>query len=115
TALKTYTSDYRRNDYLDEWFDSNGNTAKESSNLQDELGCGLTNEEYITLYNKMLKSLYQNEGFWIGRYEVGSTEIRLPEQEVTDDAKIQKEMYPYSYISCSEAQNLASKMSPADK
>ena len=111
-ALKDYTSDYGRLDFTDEWFDVNGDKASESSNLQDRLGCGLTSEEYSALYNKMLKSLYQNFGFWIGRYEAGTTAPRLSSQEITEKAKIQKEMYPYNYISCSEAQSLASQISP---
>ena len=110
-ALKDYTSDYGRLDFTDEWFDVNGDKASESSNLQDRLGCGLTSEEYSALYNKMLKSLYQNFGFWIGRYEAGTTAPRLSSQEITEKAKIQKEMYPYNYISCSEAQSLASQIS----
>ena len=111
TALKNYTSDYARAEYIDEWFDENGNTASETLNLQDRLGCGLTSEEYITLYNKMLKSIYQNSGFWIGRYEAGTTEHRTSSQGITEKAKIQKEMYPYTYISCTEAQSLASQIS----
>lgn len=110
-ALKNYTNNYTRLDFIDEWYDVDGNNASESSNLEDRLGCGLTNEEYNTLYNKMLKSIYQNSGFWIGRYEAASTEPRLASQELIENVKIQKEMYPYTFISCAEAQSLASQIS----
>ena len=110
-ALKNYTNNYTGLDFIDEWYDVDGNNASESSNLEDRLGCGLTNEEYNTLYNKMLKSIYQNSGFWIGRYEAGTTEHRTSSQGITEKAKIQKEMYPYTYISCTEAQSLASQIS----
>ena len=35
--------------------------------------CGIADStEYNTLYNKMLKSIYTNGGFWIQRYEDGA-------------------------------------------
>ena len=38
--------------------------------------CGIADStEYNTLYNKMLKSIYTNGGFWIQRYEDGATNI----------------------------------------
>lgn len=55
TKLKQYVSSYKDDNYLDEYY----------------YGSGLTAQKYLNLYNSMLKSIYENEGFWIGRYETG--------------------------------------------
>ena len=48
----------------------------------------------------MLKSVYQNGGFYIGKYETGREEIPV----------IKQNAYPYNNVTCSQAQTLASKM-----
>ncbi len=41
-------------------------------------GCGVVdNETYITMYNKMINSVYENGGFWIQRYEDGRVNINV--------------------------------------
>lgn len=119
TDLISYVGNYKKgNDernynWIDEWYDSSGNIASQSSNLNDTSGCGLTNSQYTLLYQKMLSSVYANEGFWIGRYEAGVSEpISKTGEDLTETAKSQKDMYPYTYITCSQAQKLAMSMSP---
>ena len=119
TDLINYVGDYKKGsneqnyNWTDEWYDSNGNTTSQSSNLNDTSGCGLTSSQYTLLYQKMLSSVYTNEGFWIGRYEAGVSEpISKTEEDLTETAKSQKDMYPYTSITCSQAQKLASSMSP---
>ena len=56
--LHTYTSVYRKNTMSTDTYYS---------------GCGLSSTSYDMLKQKMLKSVYQNGGFWIGRYETGLT------------------------------------------
>lgn len=89
--LIEYAKDYREDGYSDDWYD----------------GCGLTEEEYKATYQKMLSSIYTNSGFWIGRYEVGTEVARTTETTTLSTALIQKNIYPYNYVTCSQAQSLA--------
>ena len=101
--LHTYTSDYRKNTPSTDTYYS---------------GCGLSStSQYNTLKQKMLKSVYQNGGFWIGRYETGLTNrYRTYGEEwsvvhpITDTPVIQWNAYPYVWLRCSQAQTLASNM-----
>ena len=97
--------------------------AKITEKLNDVSGCGLTLSEYKETYQKMIKSVYKNGGFWLGRYEAGiegTTETdlsnaRTTHTDITDGspkAISQKDAIPYNYVYCSEAQKLASKMTP---
>ena len=117
TAIKDklieYTGTYRKGavtqneNWTDEWHD----------------GCGLKQEEYVELYQKMLKSVYTYGGFWIGRYESGIegsikdiSKARIEHTDITigtsQKAISQKDAIPYNWIYCNEAQALAKEMSP---
>ena len=98
TDLHTYTNDYRQEGYTDEYY-SDATTR-------------LTSEQYTALKQKMLKSVYQNGGFYIGKYETGiedSPKISYT-SELTQTPVIKQNAYPYNYVTCSQAQTLASKM-----
>ncbi len=56
--MKTYTADYSDNNYTDAYVSGSGNFASET--------------EYNNEKNRMLKSVYNNGGFWISRYEIGT-------------------------------------------
>ncbi len=91
-------------------------------------GCGFNDStEYNKAKNKMLKSVYENGGFWIGRYEAGiegsietdtsgeekTAKPRTTHEDITDSspkAVSKPNKYPYNYVYCSEAQKLASEM-----
>ncbi len=86
-------------------------------------GCGLTEDEYEEAYESMLRSVYVYGGFWIGRYEAGIegsttdlTKARLEHTSIeigtSPKAISQKNAIPYNWISCNEAERLASQMSP---
>ena len=87
-------------------------------------GCGMTSDEYIQAYQKMLKSVYTYGGFWIGRYEAGieGTTTETTNARTSSSARItigtspkaisQKDAIPYNYVYCSEAQALANEMTP---
>ena len=99
--LHTYTNDYRNGtSYKDEYY-------------SDET-TGLTSTEYYTLKKKMLKSIYQNGGFYVGKYETGIEGTpRIdgnPNSKPTEAPVIKQNAYPYNNITCSQAQTLASKM-----
>ncbi len=106
--------------------------AKITEKLNDVSGCGLTLSEYKETYQKMIKSVYNNGGFWIGRYEagidgttesaeekseileLGRTQSNQPRIDVNNSPKAisQKDAIPYNFVYCSEAQKLVSKMTP---
>ena len=99
--LKSYTYDYNKNrtnlGWSDKWYN----------------GCGIDSElEYNNKKKKMLKSIYENEGFWIGRYEMGSNEYVLENNANDNRVPIcKKNAYPYNFVTCSQAQKLADTFS----
>ena len=106
-CLHKYTDYYR-----------NGTSYKDEY-LSDKVkeGTGLTSTQYTELKQKMLKSVYENGGFWIGRYEAGITTNRTSKDEEITAAPLSKAgtvenaVYPYTYVTCSQAQTLASQLS----
>ena len=99
--LITYVADYRNNNCTDEWYN----------------GCGIENQStYTTMYNKMLSSIYTNGGFWISRYEIGdstattSNTTRTSNSGITGTAVSKANQIPYNFVTCSQAQKLASGM-----
>ena len=92
-CLKAYTVDYSDSSYKD--------TNTDGTTYSDD-------------YKNMLKSVYTNGGFWIGRYEAG-LEGDTPRASYTaisasDKAVIKPNMYPYNYVKRDEAQELATRM-----
>jgi hypothetical protein len=89
-CLKAYTSDYSDSSYSD------------------------TNSDFATQYQAMLKSVYTNGGFWIGRYEAGldRKNPRTEHTEITagDKAVIKQNKIPYNWVTRDEAQILAERM-----
>ena len=104
TDLQTYTNYYR-------------NGTKYTDTYYSDATTGLTSAQYTELKQKMLKSVYENGGFWIGRYEAGITKNRTSKDEEITVAPLLKAgtvdapIYPYTYVTCSQAQTIASKLS----
>jgi len=72
---------------------------------------GLSIDAYNELKQKMLKSIYQNGGFYIGRYETGIADtFRNSASNPTQTAVVKQHAYPYNWITCSQAQTLATNM-----
>ena len=105
TDLHTYTSDYGGYVYKDKYY--------------SDAATGLTSEQYTQLKQKMLKSVYQNGGFYIGKYETGTETARTSGDASTapkDTPVIKPNVYPYNCVTCSQAQTLAtSKMKSGDR
>ncbi len=91
SALISYATLYRDSSYLDTWYE----------------GCGLEEQEYADRYSEMLQSIKANNGFFVGRYEVGSFDNPVSAEDTTRKAVIQKGAYPYNYVTCSQAEDLA--------
>ena len=78
-ALKQYTKTYAKNGYTDEWYGYEECGAmgyyekddSEKSNLIYYTNGNMNQEQYNNLYNQMISSIYVNDGFYIGRYEMG--------------------------------------------
>ncbi|MBQ2835337.1 MAG: hypothetical protein IJE68_00660 [Clostridia bacterium] len=96
TALKAYSVEYR---------------VREDQPTTYNI-IGLSPENYTATKNKMLKSIYQNGGFYIGRYETGILgSYRDYYSESTEEIPvIQANAYPYNYVTAFQAQSLAKSM-----
>lgn len=92
--MKKYANTYRNENCSDIWYGAplvddeynytslNANTEGLTANQKaDNTGCGLTYDEYYNLKNKMLQSVYDYGGFWVGRYEVGKDGDKLVIQQ----------------------------------
>ena len=94
TALRLYVNDFEESSYTDTWYE----------------GCGLEQDEYTKLKQNMLKSIYENKGFYVGRYEVGSFDNPVTTANTTRKPVIQQGAYPYNWITCSQAQELSKEL-----
>ena len=102
--LHTYTSVYRIDRYTDEWGTNENNYSQDST--------GMTSDQYTELKQKMLRSVYQNGGFYIGKYETGIENTYRTSGSVnttpTETPVIKQNAYPYNYVKSSQAQTIAS-------
>ena len=117
TDLKNYTSTYvTKSGYSDTY-------APDTDNVG-----WLTSDEYTELKNSMLKSVYENGGFYVGRYEAGidtatgtnrtsNTDKNSESKYITPStAPVTKaDAYPYTYVTRTQAQNLASNVNSGTK
>ena len=112
--LKEYTKTYRGStSYSDTWYADDKNEG------------WLSETEYTELKNSMLKSVYENGGFYVGRYEAGIAENRTSKSATNSDGKYTIEgmptpvskanAYPYTYVTRTQAQNLASNVKSGTK
>lgn len=106
-ALRDYTKDYRTEEYTDTWID----------------GCGLTEDEYNVLKQKMLKSIYENNGFYIARYEAGTTTPKISGNGTESFENLntnyglpqsKKDLYLYNFVNVNQAEKLANALSNED-
>ena len=106
-CLHKYTNYYRNGtSFKDEYF--------------TESNFGLTDVQYTALRQKMLKSVYENGGFWIGRYEAGietnrtSSSTPITEVPLSKVGTVEKPVYPYNYVTCGNAQIAANMLTTDD-
>ena len=80
----------------------------------DESGWFKNTSAYNTAKQKMLKSVYQNGGFWVGRYEAGIEDETNIRKEKTDTVTLtpvtKKNVYPYNYVTRTQAKVLAEQV-----
>ena len=79
---------------------------------------------YNNLKNSMLKSIYENGGFYVGRYEAGIGTNRTSNIDKNSEEKYitpstapvtKADAYPYTYVTRTQAQNLASNVNSGTK
>ena len=108
TALQIYANSYRAS-YTDEWYSEDQH--------------GLTQAEYNDLKKSMLKSVYVNGGFYIGKYEVGIKEDisrnygtdYATEHPIDETPVIQQDKYVYNWVRCKQAQQLSEGLAISGK
>ena len=117
--LKEYTKTYRGNtDFSDVYYPDDKN-----------VGWFADATAYNNLKNSMLKSVYENGGFYVGRYEAGIDTTtgtnRTSNTDKNSDGKYtiegmptpvtKADAYPYRYVTRTQAQNLASNVNSGTK
>ena len=111
--LKDYTSTYvTTSGYSDTYVADDKN-----------VGWFADEKAYNNLKNSMLKSVYENGGFYVGRYEAGIGTNRASIESQVDGkypvpttAPVTKaDAYPYTYVTRTQAQNLASNVNSGTK
>ena len=112
-CLQQYTATYRsKTRYSDVYYADDKNVGW----FADETA-------YNNFKNSMLKSVYENGGFYVGRYEagIGTNRTSIEAQvngkyPVPTTAPVTKaDAYPYTYVTRTQAQNLASKVNAGTK
>ena len=114
-CLQQYTATYRKGTrYSDVYYADDKNVGW----FADEAA-------YNNLKNSMLKSVYENGGFYVGRYEAGIGTYRKSKSATNSDGKYtiegmptpvtKADAYPYTYVTRTQAQNLASNVNSGTK
>ena len=91
STMQNYAKDYRLSGYTDEWY----------SEAQHGFASA---EEYNNHKNAMLKSVYENGGFYIGKYEAGTETLRTSKDAPLTTPVIKEGAYPYNYVTNKQAQ-----------
>ena len=107
--MQNYATKYRGS-YTDEWY-------SEAQHGFASAG------EYNNHKNAMLKSVYENGGFYIGKYEVGIGEDTYrnygtgyaTEHPIDETPVIQQDKYVYNWVRCSQAQELSESLAVGGK
>ena len=97
--LHTYTNEYR-----------NGTGYSDNYLKDDKNGWFKNSKEYNDAKYKMIKSVYENGGFWVGRYEAGTTNYITKNENFSIIPVSKENMYPYIYVTRAQAEELAEKV-----
>ena len=100
--LQTYASAYREEEYTDTFY------ATEQHGFEDA-------KAYNDHKKTMLKSVYQNGGFYIGRYEAGRETARYNRSDDLTEVVVKRDKYPYNLITCTQAQTKSKELATGGK
>ena len=102
STMQKYAEAYRESGYTDEW--------------QEEAQHGFSSaEEYNNHKNTMLKSVYENGGFYIGKYETGTKTLRTSADAELTTPVIQEGAYPYNWVTSRQAQGKSKELATGGK
>ena len=105
--LHTYTSVYR-----------NGTSYTDTYYTDSNTGWFESADKYNEAKQNMLKSVYENGGFYVGRYETGIAITQSPRTtsgDTTQTPVIKANAYPYNHVTRTQAKVLAENMAHGDK
>ena len=95
--MQKYAETYRESGYTDEW--------------KEESQHGFASkDEYNNHKKAMLKSVYENGGFYIGKYEVGTETLRTSASAEPSKPVIKEGAYPYNYVTNKQAQEKSKEL-----
>ena len=102
STMQKYAEAYRKSGYTDTW--------------QEEAQHGFASaDEYNNHKNAMLKSVYENGGFYIGKYEVGTETLRTTKDQPLTTLVIKEGAYPYNYVTNKQAQEKSKELATGGK
>lgn len=102
STMQKYAKDYREEGFTDEW--------------QEEEQHGFASaEEYNNHKKAMLKSVYENGGFYIGKYEAGTETLRTTEDAPLTTPVIKEGAYPYNYVTNKQAREKSKELATGGK
>ena len=114
------STDYDKIEYcLHKYTDYYRNGTKYTDTYYSDAVTGLTSTQYAELKQKMLKSVYENGGFWIGRYEAGITTKRTASgtptvASLSKQGTVENPVYPYNDVTCKQAQTVTNMLTTND-
>ena len=101
STMQKYAEAYRGS-YTDEWY--------------SEAQHGFASADKYNEHKKaMLKSVYENGGFYIGKYEVGTETLRTTKDAPLTTPVIKEGAYPYNYVTNKQAQEKSKELATGGK
>ena len=101
STMQKYAEAYRGS-YTDEWY--------------SEAQHGFASADKYNEHKKaMLKSVYENGGFYIGKYEVGTDTVRTSSSAEPSTPVIKEGAYPYNYVTNKQAQEKSKELATGGK
>ena len=102
SVMKEYAKDYRKSGHEDTWY-------------SEEQHGFASPTDYDNHKKSMLKSVYENGGFYIGKYEVGTETLRNTRDAELTTPVIKEGAYPYNYVTCKQAQERSGLLATGGK
>ena len=102
STMQKYAEAYRKSGYTDEWY--------------SETQHGFVSADKYNEHKKaMLKSVYENGGFYIGKYEAGTETLRTAKDAPLTTPVIKEGAYPYNYVTNKQAQEKSKELATGGK
>ena len=98
----TATGADENNNGLDDGFETTFK-RRENAYYQEPFENGYPGE--VEDYMKMMRSVQKNKGFYIGRYEAGTTSPRTDSTTTTSTVVVQRDAYPYNFVGWGSARD----------